>query len=108
MEHDFEGLGRRTMLLNARRLEQDASGAQLILLAIEDITARKQAEQLLAQSHAQLQEHTNELTRFNEVAVGRELRMIELKKEVNELCRRSNQSPRYPLEFEQDGKRTNV
>jgi two-component system CheB/CheR fusion protein len=108
VEHDFEGLGRRTMLLNARRLEQDASGAQLILLAIEDITARKQAEQLLAQSHAQLQEHTNELTRFNEVAVGRELRMIELKKEVNELCRRSNQSPRYPLEFEQDGKRTNV
>ncbi len=108
VEHDFEALGRRTMLLNARRLEQVATGVQLILLAIEDITARKQAEQLLAQSHAQLQEHAKELTRFNEVAVGRELRMIELKKEINELCRQSNQAVRYPLDFEQDGKKTDV
>lgn len=80
----------------------------MILLAIEDITARKQAEQLLRESHTQLQEHANELTRFNEVAVGRELRMIELKKEINELCRRGNQADRYPLEFERDGKTTNV
>jgi two-component system CheB/CheR fusion protein len=108
VDHEFEGLGRRTMLLNARRLEQDASGAQLILLAIEDITERKQAEWVLEQSHAQLQAHAEELTRFNEVAVGRELRMIELKKEINELCRQSNEAVRYPLEFEQDGKNTDV
>jgi two-component system, chemotaxis family, CheB/CheR fusion protein len=108
VERDFEGLGHRTMLLNARPLEQDASGAQLILLAIEDITQRKYAEQLLAQSHAQLQAHAEELTRFNEVAVGRELRMIELKKEINELCRQSKQAARYPLEFEQDGNKSHV
>jgi two-component system CheB/CheR fusion protein len=43
-----------------------------------------------------------ELTRFNSVAVGRETRMIELKKEVNELARRLGQAPRYPLDFEKE------
>ena len=57
-----------------------------------------------ARSHADLQSHTEELARFNHVAVGRELRMIELKKEVNDLCRRQGEAARYPLEFEQDGK----
>jgi len=38
--------------------------------------------------------------------VGRELRMIEMKKEVNELCRRLGEVAPYPLEFEQDGKET--
>ena len=45
--HDFESIGRRTMLLNARRLntgEQDAP--RRILLAIDDITEGKQLEAL--------------------------------------------------------------
>jgi len=46
----------------------------------------------------------DELARFNRAAVGRELRMIELKKEVNELCRQSSGAARYALEFEQAGK----
>ena len=41
--HTFEGLGERTMLLNARRLDEH----QLILLAIEDVTERKEAEAAL-------------------------------------------------------------
>jgi PAS domain S-box-containing protein len=45
VEHDFPRLGRRTMLLNARRLTQvgEESG-ELVLLAIEDVTARRLAE----------------------------------------------------------------
>jgi hypothetical protein len=39
-----------------------------------------------------------ELLGFNRLAVGRELRMIELKKEVNELCSEFCLPPRYPLE----------
>ncbi|HSQ04435.1 MAG TPA: PAS domain S-box protein, partial [Burkholderiales bacterium] len=69
-----------------------------------DITARKQADKALAQSHAELQLRAEELARFNSVAVGRELRMIELKKEVNELCQRHGEVERYPLEFEREGK----
>jgi two-component system CheB/CheR fusion protein len=33
--------------------------------------------------------------RFNRAAAGREMRMIELKVEVNELCRRLGEDPRY-------------
>ena len=42
--HIFEHIGKKTMLLNARRLVQATDQAPLILLAIEDITERKQAE----------------------------------------------------------------
>jgi len=47
VEHDFETIGRRTMLLNARRIYREANKTQLILLAIEDITERKRAEEAL-------------------------------------------------------------
>jgi hypothetical protein len=35
--------------------------------------------------------------------VGRELRVIELKKEVNGLCEIANQPQRYSLDFEKNG-----
>ena len=50
VEHEFETIGRRTMLLNARRLEAE----QLILVAIEDITERKRAEEGLRASEERL------------------------------------------------------
>ncbi|RPJ24907.1 MAG: PAS domain S-box protein [Chloroflexi bacterium] len=59
----------------------------------EEITVRKRAE-------AETQRYMEELTQFNNAMVGRELRMIELKKEVNELCKSVSQPPRYPLEFD--------
>jgi PAS domain-containing protein len=44
VEHDFPVLGRKTMLLNARRFPPNSKHPELILLAIEDITAaHKQA-----------------------------------------------------------------
>lgn len=67
-----------------------------------DITARRQVEDALRNVHADLRRHTEELTRFNQAAVGRELRMIGLKKEVNELRGRLGELPRYSLEFEKD------
>lgn len=69
-----------------------------------DVTERKQAEAALKQAHAELESHMEELTRFNDMAVGRELRMIELKQEVNEFCRRQGGAARYPLDYEQEGK----
>ncbi|WP_283743487.1 PAS domain-containing protein [Sideroxydans sp. CL21] len=38
--HDFPGIGKRRMLLNARRLVCKTGGTQLILLAMEDVTER--------------------------------------------------------------------
>jgi PAS domain S-box-containing protein len=56
--HDFEHIGRKTMLLNARRVDRDGE-PQMILLAIEDITEMKRAEQALEQTAAELT-HSNE------------------------------------------------
>jgi two-component system cell cycle sensor histidine kinase/response regulator CckA len=42
--HDFATIGSRTMLLNARQIQRVLGKERIILLAIEDITARKQAE----------------------------------------------------------------
>jgi len=47
---DFERIGKRTMLLNARRVHSDDDEAQLILLAMEDITERMRVEEALRAS----------------------------------------------------------
>lgn len=45
VEHDFPQIGRRTMVLNARRVRREGSGSEKILLAIEDRTELKKAEE---------------------------------------------------------------
>ncbi|MGB8217233.1 MAG: chemotaxis protein CheB [Candidatus Methanoperedens sp.] len=43
VDHVFPGIGRKVMLLNARRINQEGGGIERILIAIEDITERKLA-----------------------------------------------------------------
>jgi PAS domain S-box-containing protein len=55
VEHDFPGIGRRTMLFNAHRLRQDEDkAAKFILPAIEDVTVRRRAERLRLESEDRL------------------------------------------------------
>ena len=49
LEHDFPSIGRRVMLLNARKL-QAGRKEELLVLAIEDITVRRRAEEELAET----------------------------------------------------------
>ncbi|RPJ07389.1 MAG: diguanylate cyclase, partial [Spirochaetaceae bacterium] len=49
VEHDFTTIGRRTMLLNARQIQRASGKERIILLAIEDITERKQTEEKIRQ-----------------------------------------------------------
>ncbi len=44
VDHVFEGLGRRRMILNARKLWREGNNTEMILLAIEDVTDRWRAE----------------------------------------------------------------
>lgn len=75
----------------------DMEGAIVLHL---DITERKKAEFALAQQLKNLELANRELERFNRVAVGRELRMIELKKIINELCAEIGQPPRFMVNFD--------
>ena len=50
VEHDFTAIGRRIMLLNARQIQRASGKERIILLSIEDITARRQFETELRQA----------------------------------------------------------
>jgi GAF domain-containing protein len=49
-----------------------------------------------------LRTNVDELQRFNQAAVAREMRMIDLKKEVNDLAQRLGEPPPYSLDFEKN------
>ncbi len=49
VEHDFPGIGRKIILLNARQIFRKNIGSHIILLAMEDITERKQAEERISE-----------------------------------------------------------
>lgn len=66
---------------------------------LRDISERKAGELALQRHVDELGCANLDLDRFNRAAVGRELRMIELKREVNELRLRAGLPPRYDLDF---------
>ena len=63
VEHDFATIGRRIMLLNARQIERVLGKERIILLAIEDITERREIEKGLERAHEELEELAAELKR---------------------------------------------
>ncbi len=77
-------------------------GTIKVVGAAQDITERKKAESEIQRQMEELKGINEELSRFNRAAVDRELRMIELKKQVNELCARAGRPPCYPLELEEE------
>ncbi len=60
--HEFEHVGRKVMLLNASEIFNPNAQARTILLAIEDATDRKQAEEALRTTNAELQHFAYALT----------------------------------------------
>lgn len=67
-----------------------------------DITERKIWEGKINKILDELKAKNDELTRFNNVMVGREHRMIELKREINELCSKIGEPLRYLHNFEKE------
>lgn len=97
VSQDFPNIGLKTMRLNARQLD----GTKQILLAIEDITLERAIEIKLADYIKKTKESTigktedleiriDELLKLNEIMVGRELKMVELKEEIDKLKQREN------------------
>ena len=63
VEHDFATIGRRIMLLNARQVHRVLGKEHIILLAIEDVTERRDTENGLEKAHEELKTLSIELKR---------------------------------------------
>jgi PAS domain S-box-containing protein len=66
--HVFPTIGRKVMLLNAHRVVSHDGGSDLILLAIEDVTERRRAEQTLRLEEAATRKSEVQYRRFFESA----------------------------------------
>jgi PAS domain S-box-containing protein len=78
--------GDLTDVLYNASVYKDTVGQVLgVVAAARDVTAQKRAESDLAQQRARELDRLAELERFQKLTVGRELRMIELKKEIKDL-----------------------
>jgi PAS domain S-box-containing protein len=78
--------GRLTDVLYNASVYKDARGNVLgVFAAARDVTAQKKAEAEVAEQRTKELERLAELERFQKLTVGRELKMIELKKEIEEM-----------------------
>ena len=79
--------GLTDVLYNAS-VYRDAGGTVLGVVAVaRDVTEQKQAQARLAEQQSKELERLAELERFQRLTVGRELKMIELKREIEDLRR---------------------
>jgi PAS domain S-box-containing protein len=62
---------------------------KFIVNVVRDITESKIAEQTLKTK-------IEELEKYKNITVNREVKMVDLKNEINELCKQLNQKPKYP------------
>jgi len=85
--HDADGNETRVEVSGAPIFGETGEVIQVIEVC-RDITERDRAE-------AKLQATVIDLERFNRLAVGREERMMELKREVNEMARKAGVAPPY-------------
>jgi len=78
--------GRLTNVLYNASVYKDVRGNVLgVFAAARDVTAQKRAEAEVAEQRNRELDRLAELERFQRLTVGRELKMIELKKEIEEL-----------------------
>jgi PAS domain S-box-containing protein len=67
-----------------------------------DITEEKEAKEKLEKALKELKKTNDAMERFNRMAVGREQRMIELKREVNQLADELGRDNPYDLSFAEE------
>jgi PAS domain S-box-containing protein len=90
--------GQLTDVLYNASVYRDVRGNVLgVFAAARDVTAQKQAEAKVAEQRSREEQRARELERlaelerFQKLTVGRELKMVELKKEIEELRRENEQ-----------------
>jgi PAS domain S-box-containing protein len=69
VDHEFPIVGRKSLLLNARRIHSAEGTAQIIMLAMEDITKRKELEENLRDYATKLTDAVSTRTKELELRV---------------------------------------
>ena len=83
---------RLTDVLYNASVYKDTRGNVLgVFAAARDMTAQKRAETEVAEQRAKELDRLAELERFHKLTIGRELKMIELKKEIEDLRKRAGE-----------------
>jgi PAS domain S-box-containing protein len=69
------------------KAEEEEEEERFVMVIIDDVTEKVKAEEEIKKARDELADKVAELERFSKVAVGRELKMVELKKRIGELER---------------------
>jgi hypothetical protein len=83
---------KRLLAWNCTTLKDGNGNMTGALSSARDITEFNRAKE-------EIKNRVAELESFHNLAVGREMRMIELKNEINKLCTKLGLAPPYPLDF---------
>lgn len=94
------------VLLTLSLIKGEDGRAEAVATLAKDITDQKRAEtelrnsrdnleEMIGERTAELEKNVLELETFNKFAVDRELRMIDLKKEINALLAKLDEPPKY-------------
>jgi len=87
--------GQLTDVLYNASVYKDARGNVIgVFAAARDVTARNRVEEELAEQRRRELERLAELEKFQKLTVGRELKMVELKKEIEDLRRENDEYQR--------------
>ena len=87
IEHNFQSIGKRVMVLNARRIPRPPAKPRIILLAIEDITDIDRLRTSF--------ERMAECGLFTQIANKNKTVIVELEKEVNALLLKIGEKLKY-------------
>jgi PAS domain S-box-containing protein len=87
---------------NASVYRDSAGEVRGVFAAARDVTAQMQVQREMAEQQAAAQERLEELERFQRLTVGRELRMIQLKKEIEHLKRSNGNAASTPGGWDQN------
>ncbi len=87
----------RVVWLTATLVLDETKTVAAIATTERDVTERKKALAEIQRQNEELRTANDQLTRFDHSSVGRELRMIELKKQVNELRAKAGLPAQYDI-----------
>ena len=88
------------VLIEASLAEGEPGSGHGCRLVLTDITERKQAKAQIQRQVGKLRTRNDELSRCNRAMGDHEVRMIESKKQVNELRGQLGRPARYPLDLD--------